>query len=58
MSRALVYPRFLHSRVGEHRTIPLGYTILDNVITYSRTFYIVVDDPTSMPFRMLLRHRG
>jgi len=28
---------------------PLGFTILDNVIMLSGTFYIVVDDPTSMP---------
>lgn len=39
----------LHSRVGEHHIIPLGYTILDNVIMYSGTFYVVVDDPTAMP---------
>jgi hypothetical protein len=28
---------------------PLGFTILDNVIMFEGTFYIVVDDPASMP---------
>jgi hypothetical protein len=30
-------------------TGPLGFTILDNVIMFEGTFYIVVDDPASMP---------
>ena len=28
---------------------PLGFTILDNVIMFSGTFYVVTDDLTSMP---------
>jgi hypothetical protein len=33
----------------EHRDWSLGFTILDNVIMFEGTFYIVVDDLTSMP---------
>src|SRR5882757_3415937 len=50
-STFLVRPRYSTSccRLCERRDWSLGFTILDNVIMFEGTFYIVVDDPTSMP---------
>lgn len=36
-------------RLCERQDWSLGFTILDNVIMFAGTFYVVVDDPTSMP---------
>ncbi len=40
---------FLLCRLCERRYWSLGFTVLDNVTLLSGTFYIVADDPTSMP---------